>query len=409
MHRELTRKFLPPHYYQDNFIQLQNLRQKSMSVEEYTRDFEKLMMKCDIQEKEEQMIARYLGGLNTNIVHLVQLQQYWSLDEVLRLAIRVEKQLPKKSLYQHLSSTRSYAHCNKPSTQEPSSLTKPPQKIIEENSSKTPRCFKCQGFGHIASDCPNPKTMTIIKGEIHEASEEEEEDIHEALEEDEMGEPIYDEEPVLADCGESLVVRRSLHTTIVKEEPWLRHNIFHTLCTSQGKVCGVSIERGSCENVVSNYMVERLKLPKKEHPHPYKLQWLNKDNEVRVSKRCLVYFSIVKKYKDNAWCDVIPMDACHLLLGRPWQYDRHALYDGYVNTYTFVKDGVKIKLVPLPPNAFDEGKNDSKLIVSLVLKEPYKDKTKFCMSRLIPKPPCEVVSMDFSFGLLHSLCYLKCC
>ena len=75
MRRELTRKFLPPHYYQDNFIQLQNLRQKSLSVEEYTREFEKLMMKCDIQEKEEQTIDRYLGGLNTDIAHLVQLQQ----------------------------------------------------------------------------------------------------------------------------------------------------------------------------------------------------------------------------------------------------------------------------------------------------------------------------------------------
>ena len=74
--------------------------------------------------------------------------------------------------------------------------------------------------------------------------------------------------------------------------------------------------------------------------------------------------------------DVIPMDACHLLLGRPWQYDRHALYDGHENTYTFVKDGVKIKLVPLPANAFDEGKKDSKPIVSLVSKEPFKVKTK---------------------------------
>ena len=115
MRRELTRKFLP-HYYQDNFIQLHNSRQKSMSVEEYTRDFEKLMMKCDIQEKEEQTISRYLGGLNIDIAHLVQLQQYWSVDKVIRLAIRVEKQIPKKSSYQPLSSTRSYGHhnCNTP-------------------------------------------------------------------------------------------------------------------------------------------------------------------------------------------------------------------------------------------------------------------------------------------------------
>ena len=60
MRRELTRKFLPDHYYQNNFIQLHNLQQKSLSIKEYSREFEKLMMKCGIQEREEQTIARYL-------------------------------------------------------------------------------------------------------------------------------------------------------------------------------------------------------------------------------------------------------------------------------------------------------------------------------------------------------------
>jgi hypothetical protein len=27
-------------------------------------------------------------------------------------------------------------------------------------------------------------------------------------------------------------------------------------------------------------------------------------------------------YHDEILCDVIPMDVCHILLGRPWQYDR---------------------------------------------------------------------------------------
>ena len=40
------------------------------------------------------------------------------------------------------------------------------------------------------------------------------------------------------------------------------------------------------------------------------------------------------------------MDACHLLLGRPWQYDRRVAHDGYKNTYSFVKDGVKVVLGP---------------------------------------------------------------
>ena len=51
----------------------------------------------------------------------------------------------------------------------------------------------------------------------------------------------------------------------------------------------------------------------------------------------------------EVWCDVVPMDVCHLLLGRPWQYDRQIIYDGFNNTYTFRKDGHKIVLAPLKP------------------------------------------------------------
>ncbi|RYQ82866.1 hypothetical protein Ahy_B10g101439 [Arachis hypogaea] len=53
MRRELKHKFLPKHYRQDTFIKFHNLRQKSLSVEEYTMDFEELLMKCDIQEPED--------------------------------------------------------------------------------------------------------------------------------------------------------------------------------------------------------------------------------------------------------------------------------------------------------------------------------------------------------------------
>ena len=43
------------------------------------------------------------------------------------------------------------------------------------------------------------------------------------------------------------------------------------------------------------------------------------------------------------------MDACHLLLGRPWQYDRRVIYDSFKNTYAFNKDGNKIVLTPFKP------------------------------------------------------------
>nr|GFB20116.1 putative reverse transcriptase domain, zinc finger, CCHC-type, aspartic peptidase domain protein [Tanacetum cinerariifolium] len=43
------------------------------------------------------------------------------------------------------------------------------------------------------------------------------------------------------------------------------------------------------------------------------------------------------------------MDACHILLGRPWLYDRRVKHDGYRNTYTFKKNGISITLAPLNP------------------------------------------------------------
>ena len=40
-----------------------------------------------------------------------------------------------------------------------------------------------------------------------------------------------------------------------------------------------------------------------------------------MNKQVLVSFSI-GKYKDKVLCDVVLMQARHLLLGRPWQFNR---------------------------------------------------------------------------------------
>jgi hypothetical protein len=88
---------------------------------------------------------------------------------------------------------------------------------------------------------------------------------------------------------------------------------------------------------------KKLALETEQHPNPYRLEWLKKNIEVVVSKRCLVSFSIGVRYKDKMWCDVVAMDACHLLLGRPWQYDRSAHHDGRKNT---IIGTMKITLLP---------------------------------------------------------------
>jgi hypothetical protein len=98
-----------------------------------------------------------------------------------------------------------------------------------------------------------------------------------------------DEDVLYEDGQETLVIRKSLLTPKGDSgDDWLRTNIFHTTCTVTGKVCKMIIDSGSCENVVSEEVVQKLQLKTDRHPKPYKLLWLNKESEVKVDRRCLV-------------------------------------------------------------------------------------------------------------------------
>jgi len=92
MKAKLKSRFLPSSYIQDSYGQFHNLTQGSMSVDEYTKEFEKLLIKCDIQESEEQTIVRYLGDLDPKYLNIVEVQQLTTFDEVCVLAYKVEQQ-----------------------------------------------------------------------------------------------------------------------------------------------------------------------------------------------------------------------------------------------------------------------------------------------------------------------------
>ena len=65
-----------------------------------------------------------------------------------------------------------------------------------------------------------------------------------------------------------------------------------------------------------------------------------------VNKQCQLDFQI-GTYNDRVFYDVMPMDVCHVLLGRPWQFDRKVIYDGRENAFTSKKYGRRQTLLPL--------------------------------------------------------------
>ncbi|GKA66977.1 hypothetical protein Tco_0766785 [Tanacetum coccineum] len=69
-----------------------------MTVEEVINEFDKLRMRCDVVEEEEQVIARFLGVLKPEIADIVSLQLYSTYTDVCKLAFKVEKHIKAKSL-----------------------------------------------------------------------------------------------------------------------------------------------------------------------------------------------------------------------------------------------------------------------------------------------------------------------
>lgn len=102
------------------------------------------------------------------------------------------------------------------------SISQDPKKnfnvLAKPKSGGTIKCFKCQGFGHVAVECPNQRVINLVKEFI------------DTLEENPMkGQPVYDDyneddedEITWSNHRESLVIWRSMNVAKIEEDlEWL--------------------------------------------------------------------------------------------------------------------------------------------------------------------------------------------
>ncbi|XP_035834279.1 uncharacterized protein LOC110883263 [Helianthus annuus] len=323
MKRLMKQKFMPSYYLQASCSQLYHLKQNHRPAEEYSQDFEYLLMKCDLPEDDPQTLVRYLGGLDPRVADVVELYPYSTLDELTLLAHKVDTQQRNKGKF---DAGRVFTKAPMQSKTPPAAKTN-----VVPDKATVPTLLK-QTTGYLAEYEEVGNTFAVDPStELATSSE-----------------PAV-EEVVGPDEGSLLVVRRMLNSTPGQKENLQREAIFHSRCTIAQKVCTMIIDGGSCTNVASQTLVSKLNLTTEPHPSPYVIQWLNHGKGIHVSHRILLSFSIGKSYVDKLWCDVIPMDACHVLLGRPWLFDRRVMHDGYRNTYSFTHNDRRIVLTPMSP------------------------------------------------------------
>nr|XP_027082275.1 uncharacterized protein LOC113704586 [Coffea arabica] len=264
----MKKRFVPSHYLRDLYLKLQNLTQGTKSVEDYHKEMEIAMLRADIVEDREATMARFLSGLRPEIADQVEMHHYVDLHDMLDKAIKIERRLKRRG-----GTTKESLRPNATSSKPPSRGDGRPTHEVSKVRNRDTKCFKCQGFGHIASQCPNQRVMLMLpNGEVQTDEEDECEDMPPLVEEDEE----FEEIPAHGKVG--MVARRAL-TTQAGRDDLQRENIFYSRCHVMDKLCSLVIDPGSCTNVASALMVERLNLPTSDHPRPYKLQWLNNSGE----------------------------------------------------------------------------------------------------------------------------------
>jgi hypothetical protein len=118
-------------------------------------------------------------------------------------------------------------------------------------------------------------------------------------------------------------------TTIQPEEPTdpeEGEHLFHSQMWVKGTPLHFIVDSGSQKNLISAEVIKQLGLSTTPHPQPYNIGWLRQGRDLHVSQQCRLSYDI-QPFKDEVLCDVSPLDVCDVLLGQPYMWKHHVVYE----------------------------------------------------------------------------------
>nr|CAD39843.2 OSJNBb0072N21.12 [Oryza sativa Japonica Group] len=263
MKRVMRARFVPSYHARDLLHKLQQLRQGNKSVEEYYQALQTGMLRCGLVENDDAGRASSWTPSNT-------------------AAPSTRAAAPSSSSNKLRPSTTNSTPCpSEPTRGVAATPSKSSSSVASLGRTRDIQCLRCKGYGHVRKDCPSTRVMIVRADGGYSSASDLDEETYALLATNNTGEgdaPHQDEEHIGAEAAEhyeSLVVQRVLSAQMERAEQNQRHTLFQTKCVIKERSCRVIIYGGSCNNLASAEMVEKLALSTQPHPQPYYIQWLN--------------------------------------------------------------------------------------------------------------------------------------
>jgi hypothetical protein len=94
----------------------------------------------------------------------------------------------------------------------------------------------------------------------------------------------------------------------------------------KGTLLHFIIDSGIKKNLISAEVIKRISLPTTPQPQPYTIGWLGQGSDLHISQQCQLSYGI-KPFKDKVLCDVAPLEVFDVLLGQPYLWKCHVVYE----------------------------------------------------------------------------------
>jgi hypothetical protein len=251
---------------------LQNLKQRGLSVKEYTKEFYRLNIRVGHKENEDEKTNRYINGLRYEIQEDISMMSVSKVKDSYQASLKDEEKLAKKQSQQSRGRNSSRG---KGTSREKFQKSKPEAERQHSNHEKggsstegqyggrssfsmgrgrriarggIVKCYTYGKEGHKYWECLDRKREGGGESQITEALKH--------VEEEEI------------EGGKNLMMRKVLLKPKKDVgEPVQRTSLFKTAYKTKDRVCKVIIDSGSNENIVSIEMVEKMEMNTTTHPN----------------------------------------------------------------------------------------------------------------------------------------------